>query len=366
LLLKHVSNMTNVYTLNTGQLNELGNNMESGLDLWAVPLKLTQITAAQIAAELAAYLPVDADFNAERTKRQGLSTQVQTAQNNLADWLAAVKTALSSSFGQRWSSDWIAVGFITPTLEIPDTRSQQATLGLGMVSFLTKNPSYESAKPNVTAAYGTALLKAVTDTKKALKDEEAAYNTLSTQWDTVYGALTGSMWSLIGILKHTLAADDPRWLDFGLPMPATPSTPGKPVGLVAQLNADGSIGVSCPAVPLATRYRWRMRYVGVQADYGLAARSVDPMAAISDVAPGQTVELIVQAVNGSLQGVASDPVLFTVSVVIAAPAGTKAEPKASIAPEAKAATNGNGNGNGNGHSRPNGNGNGTALHHRAA
>ncbi|MDQ6622981.1 MAG: hypothetical protein M3Y86_05785 [Verrucomicrobiota bacterium] len=78
--------------------------------------------------------------------------------------------------------------------------------------------------------------------------------------------------------------------------------------------------VHCDAVSLATRYRWRMLLVGIQMEYQLAARSTGPMAVIADVPPGQRVRLIVQAVNGNLQGVASDSIQFAIPpVVVAAP-----------------------------------------------
>ncbi len=101
--------------------------------------------------------------------------------------------------------------------------------------------------------------------------------------------------------------------------------------------------VQCDAVPLATRYRWRMLIVGVQPDYRLAASSKEPMASITDVLPGQTVKILVQAVNENLQGVASDPVLFTLPVATPPPAPKRA-------PEAPADTNA-GKENGDGHRR---------------
>lgn len=61
-----------------------------------------------------------------------------------------------------------------------------------------------------------------------------------------------------------------------------------------------------------------MRIVGAQTDDQLAASATDPMASIRDVLPGQTVELLVQAVNGTLQGVASEPILFTLPTARAA------------------------------------------------
>ena len=147
------------------------------------------------------------------------------------------------------------------------------------------------------------------------------------------------MWSLVKILQGTLDANDPRWLAFGLPMPSTPSTPAQPTGLTAELNAAGNIAVACDPTPLASRYRFRMKLVGVQSEYQLAASSPAPMAAIAGVLPGQTVEIIVQAVNGSLQSVPSASVTFTVLL----PVKAAEAPAAKVALELPAlATNGTG------------------------
>ena len=67
----------------------------------------------------------------------------------------------------------------------------------------------------------------------------------------------------------------------------------------------------------------------------------------SGVPPGQTAKIIVQAVNGSLQGVASDRVELTMTAVRAA------EAKQAVAAE-KPAAKGPANGNGHGHSNGNG------------
>ena len=119
------------------------------------------------------------------------------------------------------------------------------------------------------------------------------------------------MRALIKILSATLGANDPRWLAFGLQTPSTITTPGKPVNVTATLDEAGSILVQWDAVPLAARYRCRMLLVGVETDYRLVARSVDPMATVSGVMPGQKLQIIVQAVNENLQSVPSEPIQFT-------------------------------------------------------
>ena len=135
---------------------------------------------------------------------------------------------------------------------------------------------------------------------------------------TAYETLVAGMRALISNLQRKLGPDDPRWLAFGLNQPGMNQTPGQPVNVTAHLES-GNIIVTCDAVPLATRYRWRMLLVGVQTEYVLAARSVDPMGMIKNVLPGQRVKIIVQAVNVDLQGVASEPIEFTMPVTESAP-----------------------------------------------
>ena len=89
-----------------------------------------------------------------------------------------------------------------------------------------------------------------------------------------------------------------------------------------------------------------MGIVGVQEKNKLAASTTEPMASIGAVAAGQTVQIIVQAVNGNLQEVASEPVTYTVP--LAKSAGYRSLATTDEAPAKSEVSNGNGNG----HSRP--------------
>jgi hypothetical protein len=65
--------------------------------------------------------------------------------------------------------------------------------------------------------------------------------------------------------------------------------------------------------------------VGVETDYRLVARSTQPIGIIKGVLPGQRAQIVVQAVNDNMQGVATDPIVF--EVLLNAPAkSTSAEP----------------------------------------
>lgn len=150
--------------------------------------------------------------------------------------------------------------------------------------------------------------------------------------DAAYTGLAIAMRTVIDVLGKVLGADDPRWLAFGLNMPGANVTPSQPINVTATVDAFGStILVTCDAVALATRYRARMLRVGVEAEYQLVASGIEPMLSIGGVLAGQTVKIVVQAVNGQVQGVPSAPVEITVAL-----AKTAAAAAAAVVPEVTA------------------------------
>ncbi len=109
--------------------------------------------------------------------------------------------------------------------------------------------------------------------------------------------------------------------------------------------------LECDAMEYATRYRFRTKIVGLEDQFKLAASGTQPMGVLEGIAPGLTVEIMVQAVNGSAQGVPSDSILVTIPAAESAatkPVVSEADlaPLAAIVPNGT--SNGNGNSNGNG------------------
>lgn len=264
----------------------------------------------------------------------------------LDPWLGAVKSVLVGCFGTRWSTAWAQAGFTNSTTQIPVRVADCLTLAGRLAAFFTASPSYEVPSMLATAAQGNLLQGAALAAKAALAKATRTQGTVGQTWTEAFTALTDEMWSLVKILQATLNDDDTRWLAFGLPMPATPSTPGKPANVSAQLDASGAILAQCDAEALATRYRARMMILGVDGDYVLAASGKSPLLSIPGVEPGRTVQIIMQAVNGNLQGVASDPVVFTVPV--AAPSVAAVIPPVKGVDVGAFAHSPNGNGHRNG------------------
>ena len=69
---------------------------------------------------------------------------------------------------------------------------------------------------------------------------------------------------------------------------------------------------------------------------------------ITSIAPGTTIQVIMQAVNGDAQSVASQPVVFTTPAAPVTSAPAAVQPEVMSFSAALPASNGNGKSNGNG------------------
>ena len=304
--------------------------MLSGLNLLGTTLKITQITPAEFQAYLSAYINADNDFNAGRSSQQEASDVSQAAIAAIGEWLGVVRSVLTGSFGIRWNTMWAQAGFINNSTAVPRNSTARIALATRLVAFFTAQPSYEVASMDVTATHGASLVSTAQAAKQALAAQEVALATVGQTWEDAYRELTVEMRDLIKLLSVVMEDTDPRWLSFGLNIPASTTTPGKPLNVAAHTDDTGAIVVQCDPVPLATRYRWRMLIVGQQEKYALAASSAAPLGTIADVLPGQLVQIIVQAVNGTQQGVASEPLKFRM------PAGQASNGRRSVEVQASA------------------------------
>jgi hypothetical protein len=291
-------------------------------------------------------------FNEARSARQTDSDVYQTSVAAIYTWLLSARLALVPKLGKRWSTAWAQAGFINASTAIPAKVGDQLALIALLKTFFTKNPSYEAPGTGVTATQAGVLIKAKDDAQTDLNADEIALKDASDLWTQAYDPLADSARQLIKNLEAKLGKLDPRWLGFGLQMPGTITTPGKPTGLSVHLDDNGNLISQCDAEARATRYRWRGLIVGLETEYRLLASAKEPMASLRPILPGQTLQLIVQAVNENLQGVASDPILFTMQP-LATTKPTVAELKAPAVAESPAPvrTNGNGIGHENGQRR---------------
>ncbi len=298
---------------NPGLLIQLGGKMENGITSVGASVPVTMVTAQQMHDDTVAFQTVDNNFNAGRSTEQQASRAYQATIAPLYNWVLSVSNVLASRFGTRWNTQWAHAGFINHTTAIPQNTAARITLASRVVDYFKKHPSAEVPSMGLTAAAGAALVTATQSTQTALATADAAQAKVGDAWTAAYEQLISTMTALLKNLEGKLSKEDSRWLAFGLQIPANITTPSQPTNVTAHMDGNGALVVQCDPVATAWRYRFRMMILGVQTDYALVASSTEPIASITGKAdPGQTVQIIVQAVSGNLQGKASDPIVFTV------------------------------------------------------
>ncbi len=335
--------------------------MHSGMVDIGSGVPITMLTPAEFLTALSQFTTEDCGFNAARSARLSASEAFQKTMDTLYIWLLAARKVLAVNLGEQWSTAWAQAGFINNSTAIPAKIEDRLGLGLNLSAFLTANPSFEAPTLDVTAAQATSLRAAALAAQRVMIDATQTLKTANQTWTDSYDVLVNLMRTLIKNLQAKLGKDDPRWLAFGLPMPGTSSTPAQPTNVVVQRDETGAYFVQCSPVALATRYRARTRISGMEVDYKLAGSAKEPMISLPNILGDMAVEVIVQAVNGALQGVASEPVVYNL------PIPQKKEPDVTT-PMAAPQRHGNGSSNGHGNTTSNGhaNGNGSLNHRRAA
>ena len=318
----------NALPANIGDLLKLGNKMVSGLTALGQTLGISQMTAATLRAQITAFTTAQTAFNTARDARQTASTACTAFHANIEEWLTKAREVLVPYLGRSWSAAWVPAGFVNHSTSVAGSVGDQLNLLGLLAAYFTANPNYDDPAVGITGAAGATLQTNSIAADATFNVAKTAATTKKDARDAAMETLTRAMRLLVGILDELLAADDPRWATFGLNIPDADTTPAAPINLTANI-ADGPVLLAaCDAVPLATRYRWRIKVPNVDADFRLAASTKSPLAQIDKVLPGQTVELFVQAANQSAQSLPSASVTITLPAL------------ASSIPAARAAANG--------------------------
>ena len=329
--------------------SQLAGKMISGIHNKGASVPITFVTETKMKADLIAFNESEAAFGRARQTLKDAHTTLIPAAQALLDFLNVARPALIGHYGYFWTADWAAAGFVNNSTAIPASIEERLGVANALVTFFTANPSFEIAATGATAANGEAIYQAAEAAQEAVANAQAALDDAETVRQPATVTLLGDMRGVIKNLQAALSKSDPRWLAFGLQIPAMNTTPRKPTGLAAQLDpATGGVFLSCDTQPFGYRFRWRGRVAGSGVPFELMARSTVPLGLTKPIAPGTALEFMVQAVNGSSQSVPSDSIFFTVPPVGLRAAAAGPVPELAALPLADVGSNGNGKTNGNG------------------
>ncbi len=318
----------------------------NGMVKYGTAIPVTMLAAAQILAAKNALQAAASAYQAGRDDLKASYDLFHPGMDELSTWLVTTRAVLGRSLGETWSAAWAAAGFTNNSTAVPRDGMSRIALATSLETYFTNNPPEERADMDVTAEVAGTMAETMAGLQVEVMDAKEAVVAADAVRKPAEKAAAELISTLLANLHKKLPGDDPRWIAFGFPLPASQKTPAAPHNVSVTVDGTGAMIVECPLVRLATRYRCRLLIVGVDTQYRLVFSGVDPLAKITSVLPGVTVQIVMQAVNGGAQSVASEPVLFTVPLPLA-----KAEvvtPEAELAPLLAVGTNGNSNRHSNG------------------
>src|SRR4051812_27104023 len=215
---------------------ELGTNMNDGLNKLGLEIGITLVDPTDFRSALDGFILANNKYNAGRSVKLAKSDLVQVAMTALYTWLKAARNVLVPKLGRDWSAAWAQAGFINNSTAVPRTVDGRLGLALALNSFFTANPTYQAVNQNVTAAMATTVRNNALTAQSDLTAAQVALDQLSSAWTVAYDLLATAMRALIKNLEVKLSDSDPRWLSFGLPIPDSNTTPGKPLNLTAMAD----------------------------------------------------------------------------------------------------------------------------------
>jgi hypothetical protein len=332
------------------QFTSLGAKMHTGLVKYAEVLGLKQVTPAEFQTSLDNLVAADGAYNSARTAAQVLSDAYQATLTALSNWLQTTRNVLAANFGPTWSSMWLQAGFINNSTSVPARIGEKTGLAANLATFFGTHPSYEQPTLGVTKAQAELVRSNALAAQAAWSAGRVVQKQKSDERDSAYESAASLMRTVIKNLAELLDPMDPRWLEFGLNMPGADGTPSQPINVQAGIDPiTNNVLVTCDAVAMTTRYRARMKRLGIDPDYVLVASGPAPMLTVPGLLPGQTAEITMEAVNGSSAGVPSMPVQVTIPVKAAAEVASATPAPVSLPASVAAPLTLNGNGSRNGH-----------------
>lgn len=228
--------------------------------------------------------------------------------------LSAYRDVLERIHGKKHNAGWAAAGF-TDVVSVPREHDKRQSLLAAMRSYLAANAGYEASLPQpggtplaVTAAAALALgttFQAAFDLINSSEAEQAnCKNARDADKKGLFDEVSGTIKELSGLL----AADDPRWENFGLNIPANPNPPEPVTAVTLTAVGTGREELAWTAATRATYYRLFVKVDGVDTDFRFLKRDSDLDHTLTDLTPGTTISAYIIAANPGGEAVPSPTV----------------------------------------------------------
>jgi hypothetical protein len=260
---------------------------------------IRQNTEATVLASLDACRQATEQLGTARAAHGHAIRELASAEKEIRRWLGTARRVLSLRLGDRWDSRWESSGFPRGSTAVPKSQIGRLNLCAALADFLSARPELACAAWSVTSAGARAKHQLLAGTRADFVRCRAEAVAQNRRFKTLHLKLCKRARGLIGELELLLDDADPRWLDFGLNIPARPAPPEPVQRLDAIPNGPRAVQLAWPRARRATRYRVFAR-PAAQPDAPAREKTVHDLRAILEDLPwiGE-LQLWVQAANAA-------------------------------------------------------------------
>ena len=195
--------------------------METALTIHGAEIGVKQNTAEVLAVDVKTFRGLDAQFVASRSRgKDELTPALRKADGDARKYINDARHVLKGALGSHSNQDWIDAGFLNSSFAVPRKMGDRDILVSALATYFNTHPHLENASLKVTAVAGTEIHKRLSGLQKTILNHNSKEKELSGKRTTALKALRKRVKGLISELKQLLAADDVRWMPFGVDSPA--------------------------------------------------------------------------------------------------------------------------------------------------
>lgn len=282
---------------NNDILRALADHLADGCHTHETTLGIKQNTEAAMRAAIAALDAAETQLGLKRKDVDDSFTAVEAADAAGETTLSNCKLRLAKVLGQRWNAGWEATGFPHRSTGVPRTQDERFTLLKDVRNYFTAMPAHESVDMEATAALCDAAWTAISDARDALGKAESAQTSALSARTAAANVLRSRVRGLINELGQVITDADPRWEEFGLNIPASPSAPLRVETVALEALSNHRINATWSYAVRAERFRVETMIVGVDGEFVGRGSFRDLEAMLKGFTAGQTVKVRVIAAN---------------------------------------------------------------------
>lgn len=267
-----------------------------GCEALEVEIGIKQNTAAAMRAAWDAARAAQTEVERVKAERGQRRKELRDRDREGEGVIGRCRLRLTAVFGTGFNTQWGAAGFPDRSTMVPEVFAKRLSLLSSLAGYFELKPEHQSTDMGATAAICQATFEALSDARSAVNHNKSALRTAVLAKNQALKNLRQKMRGLIRELWVLLPPDDPRWLRFGLKLPARLSMPEPVKQVTLETTGEGKVFVHWSPAPHATRYRVQWRRMGAT-EFINAATVPDPETLLPELPSGEAIEVRIIAAN---------------------------------------------------------------------